>query len=113
MLSRLKQTHGENKNIKFIDECEWRFVPPGGVNSVRPAIVAKPHFDIDSHNDALENCGKYWIPFDYSDIKYLILPDVDGSIRFMNYCKTLKIPEKDRNVMYTKIIIWQDFREDV
>ena len=105
--------HGEKTELNFMDECEWRFVPTGGENALLPAIVAKNHFDIKSHNDALENDSKYWITFNYSDIKYLILPDQEKALMLMKYCKDIGIPEIDRDILYTKIINWQDFREDV
>lgn len=109
--------HEDDEHINFMDECEWRFVPHPEEEtqgqSLLPAIVWKQHFSVDKHNTALEIDKKFWLTFDYSDIKYIILPDLESVRRIMDYCKELKIDEEEREILYTKIIDWSYFKEDV
>lgn len=96
----------------FTDECEWRFIP--NVTSISlPQIVTEDDVaSINVLNRTIEANECCWLNFDYSDIKYIIIPSQD---EFNNLCEQLDKNIDDENtkrMIISKIILWSDAKED-
>lgn len=105
--------HDEENVRNFMDECEWRYLPQNIENSLLPAIVSRGNRSVKVDNEALEEDERFWLKFDYQDIRHIILPDKESSLRVMDFIDSLNMNVTDRKYLYTKIIIMQDFMEDV
>lgn len=126
-LMYLKPYEGNAKNPSgiiekkcFTDECEWRYIPDV---SLSPGL-APIYFDEEILNDitlnrlsnALKNDESIGLPFNYSDIKYIIIKEESDLHTLINALKKLQkanqITEVDNYQLLSKVIIWETSKED-
>lgn len=99
----------------FTDECEWRFVPD----------VTKVGYDQIYINDDISNAGnlfefsnamngveKISLVFDYNDIKYIIIKSNEEFDTISKAISDMKMDCVTRNLLLSKIIIWENSRGD-
>lgn len=103
--------HEDDKLRNFMDECEWRFLPHD--TEILPAIVASATRSVESHNEALERDDRYWLKFEYKDIRHIIVPNTESSFKIMDFLDSLSMNVNERKTLYTKIMVMHDFMEDV
>lgn len=100
------------KKVKkcFTDECEWRFVP--NVSSIGYRQV---YYDEKIINDgrldkislSLFENPEISLKFDYEDLKYIIINTKDDFGRLSNFINSLNIDIKEKENLFSKIIIWE------
>lgn len=117
-LMYFKPIYGKMKNRNtgkkvekcFTDECEWRFVP--NVSSIGYRQV---YYDEKIINDGrldkislslLEN-PEISLKFDYEDLKYIIINTKDDFGKLSNFINSLNIDIKEKENLFSKIIIWE------
>lgn len=89
---------GKNKEAeKFLpDEMEWRFVPPNCRKSGCASFLNQTFSpaQIQSASDKIENEGKLGLHYEYSDIKYIIVPDAGSRMKLAMFIwKDLNVSE--------------------
>lgn len=52
------------------------------------------------------------LTFDYSDVKYIILKDKDDFFKIIETINNSNIKETEKHLLISKIIIWNDSKED-
>jgi hypothetical protein len=96
----------------FTDECEWRFIPPV-VTIDLPQIVSEDDAaSIGKLNDTIFDHDSCWLKFDYSDVKYIIIPDES---ELPAVCDVIEHSVSDKEIqrkLISKIILWSDAKED-
>ena len=104
-----------NKNYRFADEREWRYVPRLDTQGVLPFIPIK---DIDTkekkeiHNEKIDHIRLHFKP---SDIKYLIVEsdkDIADLIQHLDSVKS-KFDEKTRRILTSRILTVKQIKKDI
>lgn len=136
ILSYLKPLRGEmvryNKGRteriakNFHDEHEWRFVPQFENTQENQqefeSLIANPNLLTDSMSSTLkimsdsiskESNKKYWLSFEYSDIKYIIVPNSHARIELINFIKELSVEEIEKYILISKLMVLEDIRRDL
>ena len=104
----------DDKDIQknFTDECEWRFIP--NVSQIDlPLIIAEE--DTASSgvlNDTIETHEQCWLKFDLSDVKYIIIKTEDDFESLCSLVNRTVDDETTRLHLISKVIIWNNARED-
>ncbi|MBI9013871.1 MAG: hypothetical protein JEZ08_16675 [Clostridiales bacterium] len=109
---------GEYLSKTFHDEKEWRYIPEmkEAVTSL-PLIIPQKNMvtaNIKLYSDAIEQSKELWLDFNYSDIKYIIVKtenDRDELIDFI--CNEITISINDNRILISKIIVYDELKEDV
>lgn len=113
---KIKNRNDNKESIKcFTDECEWRFVPD----------VTKVGYDQIYINDDITNAGNLYefsnsmagveqisLVFDYKDIKYIIIKSNDEFEIISKAISEMDLDGVTRNLLLSKIIIWENSRGD-
>ncbi len=134
----------EGKHIliskNFHDEQEWRYVPdPIMIRKYNnkskyqfQPIIANPNtlnfkidmdknfLDVQSEELAKQTCRDLWLNFNYNDIRYLIVPNIQARINCINYI--WGIPDEyfdtdndvvtQKLVLISKILVLDEIRKD-
>ena len=104
----------DGKSIKknFTDECEWRYIPRVSLIDLPQVVTESDIAAIDVLNRTICENDSAWLKFDFNDIKYIILQtDQD----FEKLCEVLdRVVEDDsiRRKLISKLIIWDEAKED-
>lgn len=110
-------SNGNTKERCFQDECEWRYVPD--VSPKYPQIYINDDINHEIYtyaNKALKKETNYGLKFSYDDIKYVILKNTNDKKKFFNLINGLgkkgKISEEEKYLLISKIIVWNEEKED-
>ena len=106
-----------NKRIRkcFTDECEWRFIP-----DVTGAGFIQVYYDdqiinagrlVDLSN-ALANVAEAAISFDYADLKYIIIEKNEDLLVLLDEINGMDISNDEKQLLISKIIIWENSKGD-
>lgn len=129
MIRRIRTDAGENFTYEiyknFHDEHEWRFVPFNTVVNgellesviANNEILQSPNLIADINN-GLERITEIRMPFNYEDLRYIIVPDADGRIAIIK--AILEIDgsafgddeQLRRSVLISKILVLEDIAKD-
>ena len=116
-ISNLVEKDGKYKMYIFQDECEWRYVPD--VSPKYPQIYINDDINHEIYtyaNKALKKETNYGLKFSYDDIKYVILKNTNDKKKFFNLINGLekkgKISEEEKYLLISKIIVWNEEKED-
>ncbi len=96
----------------FTDECEWRFIPNVADIELPQVVTEDDAASIGKLNDTINENNCCWLEFDYSDIKYIIIPDES---ELADVCDVIECSVKDKEIqrkLISKIILWSDAKED-
>lgn len=112
----------------FHDEHEWRFVPSKAVinGQAMQCVIANKHIlhsedMINRMNKRLENLNykQTWLPFQYDDIRYIIVPDNQSRIETINTISALDDSlfmdgdeSLQRSILISKILVLDDIVKD-
>lgn len=110
----------------FHDEHEWRFVPfnVNDTDSHYEAVIANPKIKSDilnrlSNAIAEPRFKHIWLHFEYSDIRYIIVPDYKGRAEIINTISNLNkdaFTEEDadfeRSNLISKILVLDEVKKD-
>lgn len=105
----------EESDKCYTDECEWRFV-----SDVSEAGYPQVVFDEDILNlgsttlmsNAMEGVASISLTFEYSDVKYIIVNTESDFQKIAAEIELFKISEPDKHSLISKIIIWENSKED-
>lgn len=102
----------EEVEKNFTDECEWRFVPD--VSSIDlPLAVTEDYAPcVDDLNKTLERTNACWLSFEYSEIKYIILPNEDWLDGLIMVVDEIGLEEREIRRLFSKILFINNAKED-
>lgn len=110
--------NGKKKMYVFQDECEWRYIPTDNFpDELKGHLVLKQSESTpkgrDSYSEALKKHKDTWMSFEWSDIKYLIVPDEPALSRLINTIKELPLGDTQKYLLISKIEVGSRFTEDL
>ena len=108
-----KRTTGKMETKCLADECEWRYIPSVGHIEGMPTIMFS-HFDrADDYSDALASYDEVALPFEYSEIKHIIIRDLVDYQNLITAIEGWSLSDTDKYTILSRIIVWDDTREDL
>ena len=104
----------DGKNIKknFTDECEWRYVPNISTIGLPQVVTESDMASIDVLNRTISETDAVWLKFEFNDIKYIILPTNQDFEKICVFLDGVVADESIRRKLISKIIIWDEAKED-
>ena len=109
------RTTGKKHRKCLADECEWRFVPDVQSTGYEQAYFDEDFFSsglISDYSDSMAGLKQISLPFETSDIKYLIVKDTSDSSALVKEILCLPLEEQTRYELLSKIIIWETAKGD-
>ncbi|MGH0612025.1 abortive infection system antitoxin AbiGi family protein [Bacillus cereus] len=110
--------YGKYEPRTFHDEKEWRFVPKineeDDLDLLIPQDLLSPKV-YDAYSDAITTRKDLWLHYEYDDIRYLIVEtksDRIELIRFITEELNENIEPSERSLLISKIIVWEEMKED-
>ena len=104
----------DGKNIKknFTDECEWRYIPNISTIDLPQVVTESDMASIDVLNRTISETDTVWLKFEFNDIKYIILPTNQDFEKICIFLDRAVADESTRRKLISKIIIWDEAKED-
>ena len=104
---------GKVKKKCFADECEWRFIPD--VSSLEfPQVIPEQSFRnsglTELYSNSMELKKEVSLCFEYSDIKHIIVQTVEEYKELSLAIDSWEVDDKEE--ILSKVIVWQQKRED-
>lgn len=103
---------GKNINKNFTDECEWRYIPNVSVINLPQVVTENNIASIDVLNRTISETDHVWLKFDFDDIKYIILQNNQDFEKLSECLDRCIANELIRRKLISKIIIWDEAKED-
>lgn len=104
---------GKDISKNFTDECEWRFIPNVSLIDLPQVVVEDDAASIGKLNDTITENESCWLKFDYTDIKYIIIPTEEEFSLMCNAIESVVGDDKEiKQRLISKIILWSDAKED-
>lgn len=107
-------SEGHLEEYIYQDESEWRFIPtqiPEGYPLILPQSdtteAAKNYY-----SKGLQRHSESWFHFDWTDIRYIIVPDDLAVKHVIKKIKSIKDSHLDKNLLISKIEISRSFSSD-
>lgn len=109
----------------FHDEQEWRYVPDRevmekyaieNVHANPQAIEERETWNEKIRTDYYK---ELWLDFEYSDIRYLIVPDNEGRNELIHIISNLSVDlfgveeDQEKKILISKIIVLENLKEDM
>lgn len=113
----MTEINGESKIYVFQDECEWRYIPTDHFpKELEGHLVLKQSESTekgkDAYSKALKKHKETWLHFEWSDIRYLIVPNEPALNRLINTIKELPLGDTQKYMLISKIEVASRFSED-
>lgn len=104
----------DGKYIKknFTDECEWRYIPNISTIDLPQVVTESDMASIDVLNRTISETDAVWLKFDFNDIKYIILPTNQDFEKICVFLDGAVADKSIRRKLISKIIIWDEAKED-
>lgn len=107
---------GTRKRKNFHDEKEWRYVPTIDNGDIKELLYQDKPFNQEGLNifsDILRTKEKYWLTFEYTDIKYLIVTFENQKKELIEFIyDKLDCDESIKRELLSKIIVLNNIEED-
>lgn len=94
----------------FTDECEWRYVPNVSSIGYRQIYYDEKIINaggLDKISLSLLGNSKVALKFDYNDLKYIIINTKEDFKELTDIINSLKIDIEEKEILFSKIIIWE------
>lgn len=109
-MDKYGRTHIKN----YMDESEWRYVfdMEKECSDCKQIYPSDEESTILNLNLSLQQKDSSSLTFKYSDIKYIILKDKEDFLKIIETINNISINKTEKNLLISKIIIWNDSKED-
>lgn len=126
VMERVFETnHSKIRTYKnFHDEKEWRYVPDDRIlkKANKQAVVGNNFFDglyitISNELEA-DEYSDLWLKYDYTDIRYLIVPNLQSRIDLIKVIRDLPLEnfvdntDLEKDILISKILVLDEIRKD-
>lgn len=91
----------------FTDECEWRYIPDVTIAGFEQVLYDESIVNtgvLKEINDSMANTAKISLPFEFDDLKYIIVKSTDDFEKLAYAIKDFDDPIQ--HTLLSKIIIW-------
>ena len=111
-----RNKNSDKKELKcFADECEWRYIPDLSATDIEQIyfedqMVSKTNLDLLS--DSISDVPETGLHFEYEDIKYIIVENNSDFIELTNVIDNLDLKNNEKNLLISKILIWESSKGD-
>ncbi|PER23699.1 hypothetical protein CN490_24855 [Bacillus cereus] len=102
----------------FHDEKEWRFVPDmscqDDLDLLIPQSLLSPNV-YEAYSMGITKCKDLWLTYEYEDIRYLVVETKNDRIELIKFISeelTEGIDHFEKTLLISKIIVWEDMKED-
>lgn len=106
------ERNGTNVKRLFTDECEWRYIPNYNKIGLPPLVTEDYKASLETLNKTVEDTPDCWLKFDVNDIKYIIIKTESEIDEYFKAIDEICVDEKAKKKLYTKIIVWDNSKED-
>lgn len=106
---------GKVENKCFTDECEWRFIPDVTKVGFRQAYYGKDIFNegiLRDISNSMEGIEEISLKYEYVDIKYIIVKSKTDLKTLADEIVLWKLDDEIKYQLISKIIVWDDSKED-
>lgn len=103
---------GRDISKNFTDECEWRFIPNVSQIELPQAVSEDEMASIGVLNETLADYECCWLKFNLADVKYIILQNDNDFEEICGVIDKISDNETTRKQLISKIIIWDNAKED-
>lgn len=109
-----KDSPDKNKNIRYYDEREWRYVPNLYIGGQRLFLTSKENSDRDTHDRITAILHKHPLTFTPSDINYIIVRKDSEILETKHMIEQVKAgySAEERETLVTKILSAQRIKND-
>ncbi|ASI83633.1 hypothetical protein FORC48_2547 [Bacillus cereus] len=110
--------YGEYELRNFHDEREWRFVPSIGQEDDLDLLIPQNLLSskvYDTYSKGITKRNDLWLKYEYEDIRYLIVEtknDRTDLIQFITKELNDDINDFEKNLLISKVIVWEEMKED-
>lgn len=109
--------NGDKREYVYQDECEWRYIPSDNFPSELHLILRQSETTEKAKNtysDVLKRHSECWLKFDWSEVRYIIVPDEVSVRRTISVIKSLgDIEDSEKDMLISKIEISRRFSENM
>lgn len=122
-LMYMKPIWGLEKNEKddlaeyvYQDECEWRYIPSDHFPKELHLILRQGETTEKArskYSNILVRHPECWLKFDWSEVRYLIVPDEVAVTNTISVIRSLKIDADQKDMLISKIEISRRFTENM
>ena len=105
-----------NKDVKFYNEREWRYIPIGGEKSAPFRTLSEKQMDnnkeLQIENEMLKS---YQLHFNPNDVKYIFVKEESEIHKIVSDLRKIKSPNYDRrtiDILTSKILTTEQILED-
>lgn len=108
--------NGNEEVYVYQDECEWRYIPsdnfPEGLHLIlTPGETTEK--GKSKYSDVMMRHPECWLRFEWTDLRYIIVPDEAAVTKTILTIKKLEIAEKEKDLLISKIEISNRFIENM
>lgn len=108
---------GKLEGYVYQDECEWRYIPTDNFPDELKPIVLKQKDTTEKGRDAFSKAlvrhREYWLSFEWSDVRYLMVPDELAARETIATIETLNMEEQEKHWLISKIEISRRFSDNM
>lgn len=112
-----KNKDGNLENYVYQDECEWRYIPADDFPSELRPIVLKQRETTekgrDAYSIALAKHKECWLSFNWSEVRYLMVPDEHAVKNTISTIETLEMEDSEKHLLISKIEISRRFSDNM
>lgn len=102
---------GKEEEKCFTDESEWRYIPDVASSNIKQIFTNELDiYELNILNKYLSELKELSLKFDYSDVKHIIVKNLDDYEILFNEIK--EIPTKDKVELLSKVIVWDENKKD-
>ena len=96
----------------FTDECEWRFIPNVASINLPQAVTESEIASVGVLNSTINDNPQCWLRFNFSDVKYIFLQTEENFDELCAVLDQVVDNEEEKRKLISKVIIWNNARED-
>lgn len=112
-----KDKNGDLIEYVYQDECEWRYIPSDHFPETLHLIMKQGEMTErgkEIYNNALSHHKECWLKFDWSEVRYLMVPDESSVKHTIQVIRSLDgIDDMQKDLLISKIEISRRFSENM
>ena len=106
---------GKESGKCFTDEFEWRYVPDVSRLELPQFLLDESQLleePLNRLSNVLDNNPLSSVPFETTDIKYIIIKDMSDYQRIIDCFNSLEEKRGLKDFLVSKVLVWEDVKED-
>lgn len=109
--------NGDKKEYVYQDECEWRYIPSDNFPSELHLILRQSETTEkgkNTYSDVLKRHDECWLKFDWTEVRYIIVPDEVSVRNTISVIRSLgNMEDSEKDMLVSKIEISRRFSENM